>query len=197
MHAFLPLVAQVAAHYAIVDRVSSVLGPDIIVWGASISTARPTQQHRWHVDVEHARWPGVTVFVALENVSDKSTLKVISGSHRFPLLPQEVGELRDKDVIALGRTLNPSAQLTSVLLRPGEFFIFDGKLWHGSRNMSWRKRSALLIQYCRPDARVAIPLTFDEPVLWHPHRPPCLLVKGQDRFGINLLIQSPAAQRRF
>ncbi len=35
-------------------------------------------------------------------------------------------------------------------------------------------------RFCRPDAEVMIPLTWDQPVQWHSSRPPCILVRGSD-----------------
>ena len=59
MHAYLPAYGRLASHPAIVARVASILGPDVIAWGMTTSAVRPGQRHRWHVDVEHRRWPGL------------------------------------------------------------------------------------------------------------------------------------------
>jgi ectoine hydroxylase-related dioxygenase (phytanoyl-CoA dioxygenase family) len=91
MHAYLPAYGRLASHPAIVARVASILGPDVIAWGMTTSTVRPGQRHRWHVDVEHRRWPGVSVFVGLRNMARGSSLKVISGSHRLEESPGDGG----------------------------------------------------------------------------------------------------------
>jgi hypothetical protein len=59
LHAYLRPFCDLAAHPAIIERLSSLLGPDIIVWGVSVTTRSPGQVHRWHVDVEHVKWPGI------------------------------------------------------------------------------------------------------------------------------------------
>jgi hypothetical protein len=192
MHAYVPTLCEIASHPAIVNRIASILGPDVIAWGVSTSTVRPRQRHRWHVDVEHERWRGVTVFLGLTNISRRSTLKVISGSHRIPTSPQTIGVCSDMDALAASRRLDPSCELVTVEVREGEFFIFEGRLWHASQNTSWKWRSAIIAQYARPDAAVAIPLSFDEPIQWHPQQPPCVLVSGQDRFRVNRLVPPPA-----
>jgi non-heme Fe2+,alpha-ketoglutarate-dependent halogenase len=191
MHAFVPTICEVASHPAIVSRINSILGPDIITWGVSISTVRPGQRHRWHVDVEHQRWRGVSIFLGLTNISKKSSLKVISGSHRIATSPQMIGVDGDIGTLATSRRLDPSCELLTVDIKEGEFFIFDGRLWHGSHNTSWKWRSALIAQYACPDAAIAIPLNYDEPIQWHPQQPPCVLVSGQDRFVINRLVPPP------
>jgi Phytanoyl-CoA dioxygenase (PhyH) len=192
MHAYLPAYCRLALHPAIVARVASILGPDVIAWGVATSTRRPGQRHRWHVDVEHRRWPGVSVFIALRNVARGSSLKVISGSHRVDNPPGPSGLTSDEQVLAACRKSRPASELVTVELREGEFFIFDGRLWHGSHNRTLRTRTALIAQYARPDAEIAIPLNYDEPIRWHSHRPPCILVRGSDRFGINRLVAPPS-----
>ena len=73
----------------------------------------------------------------------------------------------------------------------GGFFIMNGRLWHGSRNTSSRHRDAMILQYCAPDQKVRIPLTFDEPIVWSDEPPGCALVTGIDAFHINRLISRP------
>lgn len=186
LHARVPLFAEIAAHPAIVGRLNQILGADVMLWGTSVTVREPGQVHRWHVDVEHRMWPGVTAFIGLQNTTLASTLKVIGGSHRFAAMPQELGVRSDADALAAAKRLGlPDASITEVDLNAGEFFIFDGPLWHGSQNRGEQTRTALLAQYARPNVRVAIPVSWNHPIRWHPSRPPCLMVSGTDRFGIN------------
>ncbi len=96
MHAYVPTFYDITCHPAIVDRMVSILGPDVIAWGATLLRAVPGKTHRWHVDVEHRHWDGVSVFLGLENIEPRSTLKVISGSHRMSEPPQAYG-IHDDD----------------------------------------------------------------------------------------------------
>ncbi len=194
VHAVDDVVADIAASRPIVDRMRALLGPDIIAWGASFTWREPGQVHRWHVDVEHVAWPGVTVFIGLEGSSAESSLKVISRSHRLDESPQRLGLTSDADVLAACQARIPGADLANVAIGPGSFFMFSGRLWHGSHNLSAIPRAALLLQYARPDARIRIPLTFDDPVSWHAAAPPCLLVSGRDRHGVNAIVPSPCRQ---
>jgi non-heme Fe2+,alpha-ketoglutarate-dependent halogenase len=186
LHARVPLFAEIAARPAIVERLTPLLGADVMLWGTSVTVREPDQVHRWHVDVEHRMWPGVTAFIGLQNTTLASTLKVISGSHRFAAMPQELGVRSDGDAVAAAKRLGlRDAAITEVDLNAGDFFIFDGTLWHGSQNRGATTRMALLTQYARPDVRVAIPISWNHPFRWHSSRPPCLMVSGTDRFGIN------------
>jgi non-heme Fe2+,alpha-ketoglutarate-dependent halogenase len=193
LHAHVPLFCALASHPAIAYRLSSILGPDVMAWGVSATTRVPGQVHRWHVDVEHARWRGVSVFLGLKNACQDSSIKVISGSHKIDYLPQAMGPLNDSQVLEASRQYISTCQLHAVDLREGDFFIFDGRLWHGSHNTTQKVRTSVLAQYSRPDARIAIPMGWDEPIQWHSWRPPCVLVKGVDRFGCNRVIPPPVA----
>ncbi len=191
MHALIPEYYDVASHPAIVTRVASILGPDVIAWGLTLTRSAPGAVHRWHVDIEHLRWPGVSVYIGLQNSSLHSTLKVLSGSQRMAARPQAFGVQDDASALAAVRPEVPEADIVRVPLQPGEFFLFDGRLWHGSHNTGAKVRIAMIIHYSRPDVRVQIPLNFEEPIRWHESRPPCVLVCGEDRHGVNRLVTRP------
>ena len=192
MHALVPEYYDAACHPAIVRRVASILGPDVIAWGLTLTRSMPGGVHRWHVDIEHLRWPGVSVYIGLVNSDLDSALKVLTGSHRMPEKPQAYGVNDDAGALAAVSPAVPEAEIVRMPLRPGEFFLFDGRLWHGSHNTGPNIRLAMIIHYSRPDVRVQIPLNFDDPIHWHESRPPCVLVCGEDRFGVNRLVGRPA-----
>ena len=190
LHARVPLFAEIASHPALVCRLNQLLGTDVMLWGSSVTVREPGQVHRWHVDVEHRMWRGITAFIGLENIAPGSSLKVISGSHLVGTMPQELRVTDDQSATAAAKTVNVrDPVVVEVDLGPGQFFLFDGPLWHGSQNRTSQTRMAVLAQYARPDARVAIPLTSDQPIRRHPSRPPCLMVSGTDRFAINAMLQ--------
>ena len=193
MHAYVPEFYDLAAHPAVTDKVADILGPDLMVWSLTLNLYRPGERHRWHVDIEHKKWKGVTVFLGLRNITERSTLKVISRSHRMGSMPQELGIDEDGSALAACRSVEKEALLTAIPLREGEFFIFDGLLWHGSRNETFRTRGAMIIQYSRPDQPIALPMNTTPPVQWHPTPPPCVLVKGEDRWGVNRLVPRPGS----
>lgn len=194
MHAHVPLFHDIARHPAIVGRVASLLGPDVMVWGLVTIRSWPGKLHRWHVDVENLRWPGVNAYIGLTDIDERSTLKVVEGTHRIGRPPQAFGVDKDDGVaLAAARQQVPDSRVTTVPLSPGEFSLFDGLLWHGSHNTGERERLAMIVHYARPDADVRVPLNFDEPIRWHPTRPPCVMVSGQDRHGINRQVGRPGA----
>ena len=191
MHALVPEYYDAACHPVIARRVASILGPDVLAWGLTLTRSLPGGVHRWHVDIEHLRWPGVSVYIGLENNDQDSTLKVLTGSHRMPERPQAYGVKDDAGALAAMRSTVPEAEIVRMPVRPGEFFLFDGRLWHASHNTGPNIRLAMIIHYSRPDVRVQAPLNFNDPIHWHESRPPCALVCGEDRYGINRLVGRP------
>src|SRR6201999_106301 len=153
MHAMVPEYFDLAGHPAIVGRVASLLGPDLIAWGLTLTRSTPGGVHRWHVDIEHMHWPGVSVYIGLENNDMHSTLKVLDGSHLMGARPQAFGVKDDASAKAVVEDKTPEAKVVRVPVRPGEFFLFHGQLWHASHNTGSNVRIAMIIHYSRPDVR--------------------------------------------
>jgi non-heme Fe2+,alpha-ketoglutarate-dependent halogenase len=187
MHAIIPEVRKVVTHPAIVEKVKSILGNDVMLWGSTITTRVPEQNHRWHVDVEHLNWPGVSVFIGLSGASPLSTLKVVSKSHCINELPPKICGSDDL-VKEHAQKFMDSPEIVSVNVNEGDFFIFDGLTWHGSENLSKKVRFSIIAQYTVPSSKIEIPANFDEPITWLDSQPPCILVSGEDKYGVNKLL---------
>ncbi len=198
---------SIATDERVLSRVAARLGPDLLLWGASLVRRWPSQKHAWHVDLESAGRPGktVTVWIGLEHTSKASALRLVSHSHRLGKTIQELAaerqvsrlELSDEDVLALARECNPACELFEPALENGQALFFDGALWHGSRNTNrWFARTALILQYATPDVRIPEELAFqrwpfryrEEPL------PACLLVRGRDTAGVNRILPPQATQ---
>jgi hypothetical protein len=200
IHLRLPDIAAIGTAPKLVALATSILGQDVLLWGAELITKAPGKPHRWHVDVEHIEWDGITFWIALSNSGPQSTIKFIAGSHRLNVVPQQLGptvNLYDDDaVIAAIERQAPAAGIGTASIvtgdiPPGDFTIFAGRAWHSTINETARTRHALILQYCRPSARVRVPRTYDIPSEWHFNQPWVLQVAGTDRFGFNHLY--PAA----
>lgn len=192
LHAISPEFFNLAAHPVILESVRAVLGNDILVWGVSVLKRQPGQVHRWHIDVEHIAWKGVSVFVGLSGVRPhQSSLKFITGSHRFRRGPNyELGE-GDDVILAQARGADPECAMDYPAMGDGDFIMFDGPMWHASHNSTSETRYASIIQYTSPSETVAVPLTWNDPIMWANHKPPCILASGTDEFGRNVLIDRP------
>jgi ectoine hydroxylase-related dioxygenase (phytanoyl-CoA dioxygenase family) len=92
------------------------------------------------VDAECLECEDITVWLAPDNLSDMTAMKVISGSHRLPVHPVQLSsscglDTSDDDaVVKSARELDSTCELKILKAKPGEFFIFFGRVWHSIRN---------------------------------------------------------------
>ena len=200
---------DLSVHPAILRVVTGLLGEDVMLWGASLLVRRPGAVHPWHSDIETADLRGrtVTVWVGLEHTRRDSSLTLIPYSHRFGTSVQEVrhqqgkgrGDTTNEDVLGWARDRDPRSEVVTRGISDGEALFFDGRIWHSSNNAFSRTRRALLLQYATPDAEIRIPdlnrLDWPFQYLASP-KPPCIMVRGSDRFGVNLIVAEPAARDR-
>jgi len=200
---------EVATQPAILDVVSELLGGDVILWGASIQRRVPKAVHPWHSDIETSdpSCRTVSVWIGLEHTTPASSLLVLSGSHRFGVTVQEArqehGRGRDDadldELVSWARERDPSSELVRIATTDGDAVFFDGRLWHGTHNVSRRTRRALLLQYAAPDSSIRIPdlsyLDWPFRQLEWP-RPPCLIVRGSARVGSNRVVPAPLPNGR-
>jgi len=197
---------QIARHPAIVEGVSSLLGDDLMLWGASIQTRAPGAVHPWHSDIEISTASGksVSVWIGLENTAADSSLSIVPYSHRFGMTVQETAqrsgkrrsEMSNEDVVRWAAERDPRSGILKVEMTDGEALFFDGALWHGSRNLTANTRQALLLQYAVPELPIRIPnLDYLEwPFrLRDSPRPPCVMVAGTARGGDNRIVAAPPA----
>jgi quercetin dioxygenase-like cupin family protein len=98
-------------------------------------------------------------------------------------------------VLSWARARDPLAKIVQLDISDGEAVIFDGRLWHGSHNISSKERIALLLQYAAADMPIRIP---DVEQLEWPFRirtwprPPVILVAGSVRQSPNRLVVPPS-----
>lgn len=162
------VVYEIATRPRLLSVVTDLVGPDVILWGASVVDRDPGQPHVWHTDIESsapdARF--VTAWIGLENTSLESSLRVIHGSHRIgkPLqqVAAEVGIARDDRSAAvaldLARRHDANARVVEPHMHDGQALLFDGRTWHGSLNTRQHgRRKALLLQYAAAGCPVRIP----------------------------------------
>ena len=196
-----PVYSQLAQQPRIVDTVKQLIGENVILWGASLVRRRPGEDHPWHSDVETAYACGntVSVWIALSNVSSKSGLQFVSGSHLFGASVQELryrhnvdrSDTSNAQVLDWARAYNPMSEIRQPDLQVGEAIFFDGRVWHRSINHArFATRIALLLQYAAPD----VPIRICESAYVSPYirvdapGPGCILINGRDGSGVNRLV---------
>ncbi len=196
---------QVATRADLLEIVRAFLGEDVLLWGASLVRKEAGSVHPWHSDVECSGDAGkaLTVWIGLEKTNRQSALQLLSYSHRFGKSLQEVAYeagkdrsiVQTEDVLQWAQQRDSRSRVENFDVRDGDALLFDGRLWHYSENNNASgTRTALLLQYATPDARIRVrskgeygwPLRFSE------ERPPCIVVSGIDRFGVNQTVPPPA-----
>jgi mannose-6-phosphate isomerase-like protein (cupin superfamily) len=200
---------EIGTNPGILEVVASLLGEDVMLWGASIQTRPPRETHPWHTDIETSSSPpgkSLSVWIGLRHTSTDSSLLVIPYSHRFGVTVQEFrsqfgrsrDELSNDEILEWARGRDMRSHLVGLEMTDGEAVFFDGQLWHGSHNLSEDTRQALLLQYATPDTVIRIP---DLKHLDWPFRclsvpePPCLIVKGSAKAGANRIVPAPDGGR--
>ena len=158
----LPCVSEIMRLPTILDKVKAVLGPDLLVWGASFFIKEPMSPHyvSWHQDLTY--WglddvAEVTAWIALSPATRESgCMRFIAGSHTNEIVPHR-DTFAEQNMLTRGQALADEVDETNavdVVLRPGEFSLHHGRLFHGSRpNGSDVRRIGLAIRYISPDMR--------------------------------------------
>ena len=74
------------------DKLNTLLGNDILLWGSHFIHQKPGQEHEWHLDVEYGSWKGVTLWLGLKNLNNKTSLSLITHSHLLDTAPRELSD---------------------------------------------------------------------------------------------------------
>jgi quercetin dioxygenase-like cupin family protein len=197
---------EISTHPQIMEVLLEILGEDIMIWGASIQSRCPDSVHPWHSDIESSSSAGktVSVWIGLENTCRDSSLLIVPNSHRFGVTVQEERHKFDKareettsnDVLRWAQGRDKRSYLLRPDMADGDVLFFDGRLWHGSHNLSDKTRQALLLQYSTSETVIRIP---DLNYLDWPFRqldlpkPPCVLIRGSSESCVNRFVPAPVA----
>jgi ectoine hydroxylase-related dioxygenase (phytanoyl-CoA dioxygenase family) len=186
------VVFEMCSHPAIVERMAAVYGPDLVLWRSNFFCKDPGgKEIPWHQDLNY--WPlepvvNITAWLAVDAATrENSCVQFIPGSHKraVPHIPSPVDGRME-----FGEMADPAhfdvAQAVDMELRPGEFVLFNEKtLHHSEPNRSQRRRLGLAV-------RVTIPIVkVDHDQLFPGHT--CILLRGEDRLGLNRLSSPPTA----
>lgn len=176
----------------LVSAASAVLGPDLLVWSASlfIKEARSEKIVSWHQDLTY--WgldnaQETTCWVALSPVSVASgCMKFVPGSHEKRLVPH-VDTFAANNLLTRGQEIAvevDEADAVAVELEPGQASMHHGHLFHASGpNTTGDRRIGSAIRYITPEMRQT---SGDRPLV--------ALVAGEDRHG-NFSIAEPPRGR--
>jgi non-haem Fe2+, alpha-ketoglutarate-dependent halogenase len=165
----------------IVDPVSAILGPDVLCWGCGLFVKEPRTADyvSWHQDLHY--WGlddsegEVTAWLALSPATRESgCMKFMPGSHRAAVAHKE-GDAAG-NMLSRGQEVAVDVDeeaAVHVVLRPGEFSLHHGLLFHGSNpNRSDDRRIGMAIRYVSARTKNV-----------GPSRTNAVLVRGENRYG--------------
>ncbi len=181
----------------LVDLVSSIIGNDVILWGAHVfcKPAGDGFETPWHQDGHY--WPirplaTCTVWVALEeSIVENGCLRVIPKSHIGKKLHEHLHEDR-QDLTLQQRMVAGTfdeASAIDIELQPGQMSLHDVYMIHGANaNTSAKRRTGIALRYMpgsshfdralKPvDGKTGVAVNFAHRPLW--------LLRGEDRTGLN------------
>ena len=156
----LPFVYHVATAPQLLDRVESLLGPDLLLWSAEffIKGAHSDKIVSWHQDLTY--WglgetdDEVTAWLALSEVNVESgCMRFVPGSHHQKLLPHR-DTFDAKNLLSRGQEVAVEVDdkdSVDVVLRPGQLSLHHGRIFHASGpNRSDQDRIGLAFRFLTP-----------------------------------------------
>lgn len=176
----------------ITDPVASILGPDLMVWGASFFTKEPASSSivSWHQDLTY--WglddaQEVTAWVALSPATAASgCMKFVPGSHNQQIVPH-VDTFAEDNLLTRGQELAvevDEADAVHAELQPGQISLHHGRLFHASGpNTTDDRRIGFAIRFIIPAMKQE---TGDRSLV--------ALVRGEDAYG-HFTIATPPTGR--
>lgn len=193
------LVYDLCSHPSIIDRASSILGPDLVLWFSEFFDKPPGEKteipfHKGTLFFPIEPQINLNAWIALDTVTIKNgCMQILAGSNKsiYPTLPPfaKIEGYKEDFYIVTDPKYVDSNDLVNMEMKAGEFFLFNENVVHGSLpNLSFDNRLGLV-------ARMTIPIV----KIYHEFRYEghgALIVKGQDYMNINHVISPPSEQEK-
>lgn len=178
---------------AIANRLESIYGPDLMLWYSNLFDKAPQSEdsrgeYPWHQDLWHWKIEpmiSLSVWLAITPATvENGCVELIPGTHRFEIPMVQSNDPNLSDWFG-GLVADPAyynlADKVEMVLRPGQFFLFnEGTLHHSNPNRSTERRIGLSF-------RVTLPSVKSD------RSHPCIMYRGTDRFQINPYIAAPTS----
>jgi hypothetical protein len=71
----------------IIARVGQILGDNVMQWASICFPQGPGESLHWHTDTEYDYVDAVGIWLAIDNVTPQTALKILPGSHLLPKSP--------------------------------------------------------------------------------------------------------------
>jgi ectoine hydroxylase-related dioxygenase (phytanoyl-CoA dioxygenase family) len=158
----LPSFDELVRHPALVNAAAQILGPDLMVWSASlfIKQAQSTHIVSWHQDLTY--WglndaEETTGWVALSDANNESgCMHFVPGSHKQLQVPHD-DTFDDNNLLSRGQEIAVEVnedEGVAVELSAGQASMHHGHLFHSSGpNRASYRRVGAAIRYIKPSMK--------------------------------------------
>lgn len=160
-HVVMPMAVQIAQDPTVLNIVSSILGPDVLIYSVEFFVKEPRTKHivSMHQDLTYWGLGAVdgllTAWIALSPATPASgCMDFVAGSHKNAILPHE-DTFDDNNLLSRGQEVKVDVapdDKTAIEIHPGQMSLHHGLTIHGSGpNTSDDRRIACVVRYARPD----------------------------------------------
>lgn len=189
-HTFLPWVYSIASHPAVLDAISEILGPNVLIWSSRWFSKMPGDKTyvSWHQDATY--WgmnplKVTTAWIALsDSIPENGCLRVVPETHKQAFLPQ-IETYAPDNALTRGQEIAVQVEeqrAVDVALHPGEMSLHHVLIVHGSKpNTSDKPRIGIAVRYVAPEVKQ------------QGDRPLAILVCGKDEYGNFELVDPPSS----
>lgn len=196
---------DLCAQPAIVERLASLLGPDILLWRTQMFYKKPGDgETLWHQDYN---FPGpfrvpsidppvtITAWIALDDATiENGCVELIAGSHTEGKL-ETIKDAGTDGIFGrnyrLARPIGGDDVIVKMPIKAGQFFLFSNLTVHGSGpNNSEFTRLGIGARYTSTDVHVYPGVSIDGQGMSLENFG-CLLVRGENRFDHNRMRVPP------
>ena len=177
----LPSFAQVIRHPRLVEAVSRIIGPDVLLWGSGLFIKEPSSKSyvSWHQDLNYWGLDGdqeVTAWLALTPATlENGCMRFVAGSHDKKVVPH-VDSFAQDNLLTRGQEIAvevDEARAVDVVLRAGETSFHHGHVFHASGpNRTHSRRIGAALRYIAPSMKQT---SGDKLLVSH--------VSGKDEYG--------------
>jgi ectoine hydroxylase-related dioxygenase (phytanoyl-CoA dioxygenase family) len=188
----LPSFANLVRHPRLLDGVSQIIGPDILVWSCGFFIKEPGSKSyvSWHQDLNYWGLDGddeVTAWYALTPATvDNGCMRFVAGSHRQSNVPH-VDSFAKDNLLTRGQEIAvdvDEASSVDVLLDAGQASFHHGHIFHASGpNTTNARRLGVAIRYIAPSMKQS---SGDKLLVSH--------VSGKDEYGHFEVMPPPAGR---
>jgi ectoine hydroxylase-related dioxygenase (phytanoyl-CoA dioxygenase family) len=178
------IIYELCSHPTILDRIESLIGPDIVLWQSRLVIKEPgAKLVTWHTDDNYLHIEprlNFSAWIALdETTAENGAVRLLPGTHKLTIPHIAAASDVYSPQQADPRYFDEHGPVVEMRLAPGQFFLFTDRTLHQSGpNYTDRARIGLAVRLTVPFVRVD-------------HELGVLVVRGQDRLGFNAVVQPP------